>query len=114
MAAVYSTQFFAEPSVSGGPFPLFTVPDGFLAVVRCISFVWGDITASGLNAWVQTDNLTKLARKTWGITFSDPTELGGVLICNGRWAVQAGDTLSAQNTTGACDIFCSGYLLTLP
>lgn len=114
MATVFSAQLFAAPGVSGGPFVQYTAPPGYLTVVRCISIVWGDITVSGLDAWVQSGNLTKLCRKTWALTFSDVTEYGGVLINNGRWAIEAGDTLSVQTAAGTCDIFASGYELKLP
>lgn len=114
MATVYSAKLFSAPAFNGGPTVQFICPMDFRVVVRTISIVWGDITASGLDAWVQTSDLTKLCRKTWAITFSDPTELGGVLISNGRWVLEPGDSLATQNQTGSCDFYCSGYLLSLP
>lgn len=111
MAAVFSQNFFRHPSLAGGPYTEFTVPAAKVAVVKCITIVWGDITASGLDAWVQTQDLTKLARYTWGLTLSSPTNLGGTFIGWGAWTLDSGESLEAQAVTGTCDVQASGYLL---
>ncbi len=115
MAAVpYSTNFFRAPSASGGPTAAYTVPAGFRAVVKCITIVYGDITVSGLDAWVQTEDLCKLARYTWAGTLSTPQNFGGTYLAFGDWVVYDGETMSWQTASGTCDIQASGYLLTAP
>jgi len=113
MATVYSRKFAEAPAFTGGPTLLYTVPAGFLAVVRTISIVWGDVVVSGLDAWVQTGALTKLCRQTYAAAISSTT-IGGAAVFDGRWVLNAGDTLSAQTAAGTCDIFVAGYELTLP
>ena len=110
-APVYSTGFFRAPSFSGGPTDQYTVPGGFRAVVKCITIVYGNIIASGLDAWVQTQDLCKLARYTWAVTLSSPTNYGGTALFFGDWVVYAGETLQTQTAAGTCDIQASGYLL---
>ena len=109
---LYSARLFTAPSFSGGPSEVFTTPDGLLAVVRTISIVYGDVTVSGLDAWVQYSDLTKLVRATFaeGLTAT----IGGVSLFNGHWGVPAGETLSIQTVAGTADFHASGYLLTAP
>jgi len=111
---VFSENFFRAPSFSGGATAVYTVPTGFRAVVKCISIVYGDITASGLDAWVQTEDLCKLVRYTWASTLSTPQNFGGTALFYGAWTALDGETLSVQTASGTCDIQASGYLLTLP
>lgn len=112
--AVISANFFRAPAFSGGATPVYTVPSSKRAVVKCISIVWGDIVASGLDAWVQTEDLCKLVRYTWAFTLSTPTNFGGVFIGWGAWTLLDGETLSVQTAAGTCDIQASGYLLDAP
>lgn len=114
MANVYSTKFLSLPGFSGGPSTPYVVPDGYLAVVKCVSIVWGDVIASGIDAWVQTGDLAKISRYTWAFGASTPTNYGGVQVTWGMWPVEAGDTLAGQTASGTCDIVASGYLLALP
>lgn len=114
MAAVYSEQFINAPALSGGPHDEYAVPPGYIAVVKTITIVWGDIVASGLDAWVQLDNLVKLWRYTWAFTFSDPTNFGGTSRFWGSHVCKPGQVLQAQTASGTCDIAASGYLLKLP
>ena len=107
---VYSQRLFTAPAFTGGPFVVFTTPGGFVAVVDTISFVWGDISISQLDAWIQYDDLTKLVRHS-------EDALGDIDTCiifTGRWVVPEGESLSAQTAAGTLDIHASGYLLTLP
>ena len=108
----YSTNFFRAESASGGPTAVYTVPTGFVAVVKCYSIVWGNIIASGLDAWVQTEDLCKHVRYTWAFTVGTPTNFGGTFIGFGDWVLLAGETLYTQTAAGTCDIQASGYLLT--
>lgn len=84
---------------------------GTTVVVHTITFVWGGILVTGLDAWVQLQDLTKLCRVT-KIGTPPPDVSGGTALFGGRWVLQGGDSLSAQTGAGTCDIFCSGYVLT--
>jgi hypothetical protein len=109
--AVESTVFGRWPSISTGPITGYVVPAGFVAVVKCISIVWGDVTASGLDAWVQAEDLTKFSRYTWAATLSLISNFGGVQVSWGSWVMNETEELQAQCNAGACDIQASGFLL---
>jgi len=114
MAAVYSTRFVALSSFSGGPTTAYTVPAGFLAVVKDTSIVWGDIIASGLDAWFADDAGAKRHRYTWAFTISTPTNFGGTDQKWGSWVLVEGESIVVQTAAGTCDMMASGYLLSLP
>jgi len=114
MSAVYSTRFLTLPSFTGGPSAAFTVPAGFRCVVRTISIVWGNITLSDLDAWVQTADLTKLTRISINGGSSDPRVNGGADIVDARYVLDEGDTLAAQAAHGTVDVHVAGYLLATP
>lgn len=111
---VYSTQLFEHASLSGGPFTEFVVEPGTICVVKCIVITWGVVTISGVDAWVQTDNLTKLWRYTWFTGLSDPTNNGGSSRFWGMHVLDPGQQLQTQAASGTVDITASGYILTLP
>lgn len=113
MSSVYTHQFCASPATSGGPTTVYTVPPGFLAVIKSLVIVWGDVVISGLDAWFQTSNLTKLARtvQATGITAST---IGGTFAQYGTFPLLAGDELQVQTASGTADFFAGGFLLTLP
>jgi hypothetical protein len=111
---VYSTNFFRAAAATGGPTDVYTVPTGNVAVVKCITIVYGDIIVSGLDAWVQTEDLCKLARYTWAYTISTPFNYGGTALFYGTWVVLEGETMAVQTASGTCDIQASGYLLSTP
>lgn len=113
-SSVFSLNFFRHPAQGGGPTDEYTCPTGHVAVVKCITITWGDIVASGLDAWVQTQDLTKLLRYSWAFTLGTPTNFGGTLVGYGSWTFNSGETLQSQCNAGTCDIQASGYLLTLP
>ena len=104
---------FRAPALSGGPTTVFSCPSGFFAVVKCISIVWGDVAISGVDAWLQTQDLCKLARYTWASTLSDVTNFGGTFIGWGAWTLDAGEELQAQTAAGTVDMQASGYLLAI-
>lgn len=114
MADVYSTRFVQAPSFSGGLHLEYTVPAGFRAVVRNISIVWGDVVASGLDAWVQDNAGAKLVRRTIAAGVVDYEDLGGCDVFEGRWVYEASEALYVQTATGTCDFLASGFLLALP
>lgn len=108
---VYSRLFGSGPSISDGPYEFFVVPDGYLAVIKCISIVYGNITDTGLDAWVQTGDLAKLVRYAWASSLGDLYNYGGVALFYGSWVVEVADNLSWQTASGTCDFKVSGYLL---
>ena len=92
----------------------YTSPVGLLSVVESISIVWGDVTISGLDAWVQRDDLTKLTRITQAAGIQGDMLIGGRLLDVGKWCLQPGESLWTQTASGTVDFFCSGYALELP
>ena len=114
MAAVYSKQFCSSAGVTGGPFTVYTCPPGRLAVVKSMTIVWGDVVASGADAWFQTDDLTKLTRYAWGFTLATPTNFGGDQHRWGSWVLNPGQELQIQTAAGTMDFAASGYELALP
>lgn len=114
MSSVYSRRLFSAPSSTGGPTTVFTAPAGFTTVVKCITIVWGDVAVSGLDAWVQLLDGTKLVRRTLTFPGSDPAYIGGSLLWYGHMAMDADDTLSVQTASGTADFAASGYALSLP
>ncbi len=109
--AIFSNRLFSAPAFSGGPTLQYAAPVGTTVVVHTISIVWGVVLITGLDAWVQLQDLTKLCRVT-RIGLPPPDPQGGTVVFPGRWVLAGGDTLSAQTGVGTCDIFCSGYVLT--
>jgi hypothetical protein len=114
VANIYSRKFGSAAGFTGGPTEFYTVPDGYLAVVKAISIVWGNITISGLDAWVMDETLAKLARYTWQTSAGDLTNYGGTAQWWGAWALDPAEALSFQTAEGTCDFYVSGYLLELP
>lgn len=111
---VYTARLFTAPAFSGGPVVQYTAPAGFLTVVTCIAIVWGNALVSGLDAWVQLSDLTKLLRVTQSAGLQDSEIYGGSLVQEGRWAVLAGETLATQTADGTVDFYATGYQLSLP
>jgi hypothetical protein len=114
MADVFSRRLISAPATTGGPHLAYTVPAGFVAVVKNISIAWGDVTISGLDAWVVDGALAKLVRRAIAAV-TQPYEVeGGCDSFQGWWVYNAGETLSVQTASGTCDILASGYELALP
>lgn len=115
MGNVYSTLFASAPAFSGGPTTAYVVPAGYRAAVRSISIVHGNVIGSGLDAWVQRSNLSKLARSTINIGLSPaPNWYGGTDVYWGLWVLEAGDELQLQTASGTVDFEVHGHLLSLP
>jgi hypothetical protein len=114
VAAVYSRRLVQAPAFSGGPTVVYTVPPGVVSVVKCIAIVWGDVTASGLDAWLQDGSLAKLVRRTIAAVVQPYEELGGCDVFYGSWTYLSGESLYAQTARGTCDFLASGYELELP
>lgn len=113
MAPVHSERLFSAPSVSGGPYTVYTAPAGYVVSVKCITIVWGDTAVSGLDAWVQLPDLTKLTRVTLA-TGLTPETIGGRQLDYGQYGLNAGESLQVQTASGTCDFHASGFLLALP
>lgn len=114
MAAVFSRRLISAPATTGGPTPVYLVPPGLVAVIKSISIVWGDVTISGLDAWVVDSSLAKLVRRTIAAGTQPYEEFGGCDVFQGWWVYTPGESLSVQTSAGTCDILASGYELTLP
>ena len=114
MSLVYSTKFVEAAGFSGGPSVRYTVPAGFLAIVKCMSIVWGSVLLSGLDVWFESDTLAKLVRHTISIPGQTTDDAGGCAVYWGSWALTAGQTLAIQAVAGTCDMWATGYLLSLP
>jgi hypothetical protein len=102
------------PSFTGGPSIEYVCPAGKIAVVKSLTIVWGNVTISGVDAWFQFQDLTKLARYTWFTSMSAFTNNGGTAQWWGSWALDPGETISVQTAAGTVDFQASGYELTLP
>lgn len=111
---VFSRRLAEAAAFTGGPTPQYLVPPGLVAVVKMISIVWGDVTVSGLDAWVQDAALVKLCRRTIAAGVQPYEELGGCDVFLGWWVYTPGESLEFQTATGTCDIVVAGYELSLP
>jgi hypothetical protein len=109
---VYSERFCDAPNITGGPFSAYTVPAGFVVVVKCLTIAWGDVTLSGLDAWFETSAGTKLRRITFAAGLTPV--IGGSDVAYGNFVLPAGDQLYYQASAGTADFHASGYLLSLP
>jgi len=104
MATIYSTRF-AIGAVTAAVANVYTVPAGFVAVVRCLSLV---VNVTGATANVRT---TAGAGQIFAFTSTVPGQWAG---WDGRQVVNAGETITVTASTGStCDYFISGYLLSL-
>lgn len=92
----------------------YVVPTGQRLVIKNFVIVWGDIIASGLDAWVQDSGLVKAVRYTWAFTIAQPTNFGGTAQWWGMWVFDEGEEISTQTAAGTCDISAHGYLLATP
>lgn len=110
MADVYSTQLAAESGIGFVPALVFTAPAGYRTVVTCISAV------TGLNALLTFWALTHApsgARIASASHSTGTTDYTNDLL-NGRWVLDAGDTLTFASDGSSWDLFLSGFLLQLP
>ena len=114
MANVFSKRLFTAPSFSGAATLQFIAPMNFVTVVKTISIAWGDVAVSGLDAWVQLGDLTKLCRRTIAFPGSDPAYIGGSVVFYGMWVLNPLDELFTQTASGTADFYASGYELVTP
>jgi len=113
VANVFSKQLVNLPAVSGGPFSAYTVPAGFVTVIKTLQIVYGDVVVSGLDAWFETSEGTKLTRIRLA-SLPGPPNIGGDNLRYGHFALNPGESLFVQAEVGTADFFASGYELTLP
>jgi hypothetical protein len=114
VAPVFSTKFVEAAAFSGAVSYRYTVPAGYIAVVKSMSITWGNASLFGIDAWIQTDSLAKLFRRTIDPLGSDPQVAGGTAIAFGSWVLEAGQQLGVETGVGTVDLWAGGYLLTLP
>lgn len=107
MAGVYSKQMFS------GLFPstrttIYTVPAGFVGVVRCMTAGWGDITVGDLGTVTVASAGTS---RVWQVA---PQADYGSELWNGRLVLNAGDGIRVALTgSGSIWLTISGYELTV-
>jgi hypothetical protein len=110
MARVYSTRFIAAALIETEN-ANYVVPDGFAAVLRCLTATQIDTGAGGVVEWDLfiggTDGVRIIAQSTTGANTTALNEL--------RVILNAGDALLVQNDNEPTQhVTASGYLLSLP
>lgn len=99
---------------SGGPLTLYTARSDVLTVVTSLTIVWGDVTVSGLDAWFQSADGTKLSRMTLAVGITPGSFVGGDHTVYARWALEYPDELLCQTSSGTADFYATGYELSIP
>jgi len=111
---VSSHRFFDLPGVFGGTYDAYLVPAGYVAVVKNITIVYGDVTASGLDAGVLFPSGAYAVRTVWYASITSPMpNYGGTAAWWGSWVFNAGEWMRVH-VLNTVDFHASGYLLTLP
>lgn len=103
MAAVYSTRFVGQAVETTGLTDLYTVPTGYVAVVRTIRLC--PTTAGTTDCLLQTTTpfvLASAINQPQYTTWSD----------EGRHVLNAGEVLAIEVLSGTWLVEVSGYLLT--
>jgi hypothetical protein len=111
MARVYSERLFRIAGAAGGPTVVFgPVAVGEIWVVRTVSCTVGsNLTAA--DAWVSADD----GGRYWMFHFPGNPSGPGTQVWNGRWVMNALETLSVNTSLPVvADFYASGYRLTLP
>jgi hypothetical protein len=98
---VYSTRFYGgRPATS--PLALYSVPAGYVAVVRSVQML---VTTSGLTLSVSSSATG--ASIAWALSAA-PIQYFNFDV---RAVVQAGETINAGGGNGSHQLYISGYLL---
>jgi hypothetical protein len=107
MARVYSTQFVTL-GVAVAPYEYeYSVPAGYLAIIRDVDVFWRPTTLGGA--------LTILNQVTAAIWYSTNAENTAQWQgWRGRQVIPAAGTFAVNILAGTCDVTVSGYLLSLP
>lgn len=107
---VYSTRFVGVTGFVSGPFvPLYTVPAGNVAVVKCVSFVAGSNVLPG-GGYVAIAAGPKLA--AFYDTFGPAGDITHLFF--GDWVLNPGEVLGGGTFNWILDVMVSGYLLAQP
>jgi hypothetical protein len=110
LSAVYSTAFIKS---HGGAVESYTVPDGFIAVIRCITAVNTNLFGVPENAQVVLGHSSiTIYERTISALFSGPGIQSDILEL--RVVVEATDTIQTPNNGADVDMTVSGYLLATP
>jgi hypothetical protein len=106
LAALYSTLFAAVNVTAVTNDPVYTVPPGFVAVLRDVDVV--SIGSSG--------NLLFIAEQTSGLSFIAFNEAAADVSVQwqGRQVFPAGQVMYVRAVTGQWLVRMSGYLLSMP
>lgn len=109
MASVYSTAFLKSHGGAGG---LYTVPSGFVAVIRSITAVNTNAIGipEGFSVYLGHSSCTIVEATLSPIL---PTSSGQSMIVEMRCVVEATDTINITNDADV-DVTVSGYLLSTP
>lgn len=106
---LYSVRF-VKTILTAANTTYYTVPVGFVAVLRCMTLAWaalartagtGDISLNGANAWIwrQSIGASEISSALW----------------EGRVVLPAGEIIRASTSaTGVVHFTASGYLLSVP
>lgn len=108
MSSVYSTSFLRSHGGAGG---LYTVPDGFIAVVRNVTAFNSDgVIPQSFNVYLGHSSCTFVAATLSPLLPSSP---GYYSTWELRVVVETTDTINVSNDPGV-DVTVNGYLLSLP
>jgi hypothetical protein len=110
VANVYSTKFAERILPLSGEVILYTVPSGFVAVVRDMILIQN---GTSFNALVGVSVYTGTGVQVWQQIHPDALS-STTYHWQGRKVMNAGDQLKAFANDPAWSIDVSGYLLTLP
>lgn len=105
MASIYSTQFGHGAGTAGATGTLYTVPTGFVAVVRSIG-LWNYAGGPGFCAINGPGGDA--------IFVGSSTGAQGMSTWEGRQVLNPGDTITYDLVSGDWTWLVSGYLLTAP
>lgn len=106
---LYSTEFI-RGTIAAGAHLDYTVPNGFVAVVRDIMMINQGVVGTGLfGCWAQDD------AGAWIYALFTPVAcVGNPYTWEGRAVMNAGETLSIHSLDAGWKVRASGYLLTTP
>lgn len=109
MAGIYSTAFLKSHGGAGGSY---TVPDGFVAVIRSITAVNTMFLTipEPFSVYLGDSSCTIVE---WTLSNLLPTSPGQSVNWQGRVVVEAHDTINVTNGPDV-DVTVSGYLLSAP
>jgi hypothetical protein len=102
---IFSTRFLAQHDLAVGLTATYTVPVGFVAVVRDIDVYNGTAEAGTVNA------LGSASQVFWSESWSIVN--AGWRMWRGRSVLYAGEVLTLESDVSVIDVTASGYLLVI-